>query len=82
MPPTTSYSLKIMNGLTFIVDASAGKLYAYEKNPTKDNLLCIGTFDEKTETYTLNPSWKEDYTDRLNGFRQNEKPRLRVSLTK
>lgn len=72
---------KILQGLPFWADSETKQIYAFEKpQPPLTDMLCLGTYDPKTEQITLLPNWRELYQPRLDAYRAVEKPRQRKKV--
>ena len=69
---------KQYQGLWYLLDSRDNKLYAFEKNPSQQQLLWLGHLNPQTNLPELRSDWKEAYAAKLAEYRQTEKPRSRI----
>ena len=84
-----TYELRHIRGIPYYLRREADdapdaplRVYTFELTAGRisEHAICIGTYEESTDTLVLDPDWRERTRERLELFRAQLQPRTRETL--
>jgi len=81
-----SYELKHIRGIPYYLRENTIYTFELNKGVPADTCVAIGEYDEKHDSITYYPDWKERIQPRFNAYQQSlislERDKLRENITK